>query len=329
MNRFLIPLVCIFICAVPFTAGAEASGTELEDILEEKEPHKLIDSLTRVLPELSPEDLRRGLLRLAEAEEMLGLLDEARQHYLQAAFAGKEDRDIAGMLNSAAILLELGGLDEAETICKAVLNTADDPVFLEEASVQLSRLRYLNGQPDKAWTVLENRVFPLSEEKSASTLYWVYRLAGLTNRPDRQSEALETLASRYPESPEYALLTGGAEGFPSPLCFFGLMDDHKEKSKDEATEAVSGTEQDRESLTESEVGEQVVMIQTGSFLDRENAEYHVRDLADAGFSVEIIRNEMSGKLYHRVVIPDVPLEEVQNYLIRLKDKGYEGWPLYD
>jgi len=317
------------ICAVPFTAGAETSGTKLEDILEEKEPHKLVDSLSRILPELSPDNLRRGLFRLAEAEEMLGLLDEARQHYLQAAFAGSGDRDVAGMLNSAAILLELGGLDEAETICKAVLNTADDPVFLEEAAVQLSRLRYLNGQPDEAWTVLENRVFPVSDEKTASTLYWVYRLAGMTNRPDKQSQALETLTSRYPESPEYALLTGGAEGFPSPLSFFGLMDLRKDKTAEEVSEHIPDTARDRETSIGTAVSERTVMIQTGSFLDRENAEYHVKDLGDAGFSAEIIRNEMSGKLYHRVVIPDVPLEEVQNYLIRLKDKGYEGWPLYD
>lgn len=289
--------------------------------MDTKDPYELITTLKNMLPELSPGALHRGLIILAEAEEMLGYLDDARRHYLQAAFTAMENRDTDSMLDSAAILIELGGLEEAETICKAVQNTSREPAVLEQAIILSSRLAFLNESPDAAWDLLKETILPVSEDLLPSTLYWVRHLAGITGHDETRELAEATLDEHGKKYPEIMLLRGSAEQFPSPAGFFGLFEG---STTDE--EVKVSTDEDKQPTEDIATA---VAIQTGSFTDRENAEYHVKDLAEAGFTAEIVEKNMSGKVYHRVVIHNIPAEDVQNYLIRLKDRGYEGWPLYD
>jgi cell division septation protein DedD len=77
---------------------------------------------------------------------------------------------------------------------------------------------------------------------------------------------------------------------------------------------------------EGEEGRDLYMIQTGSFIDRENAEYMVSDLEEIGFSALIRLFERDGIVYHRVVIPDiVGWDEARKILRRIKDAGFDGF----
>jgi cell division protein FtsN len=72
-----------------------------------------------------------------------------------------------------------------------------------------------------------------------------------------------------------------------------------------------------------------VLVQTGSFRDRENAEYMVRDLKASGFETEIMEKQIGGTLYYRVVIgPLMTVDKAQAVLMKLKDAGFEGVLLF-
>ena len=72
-----------------------------------------------------------------------------------------------------------------------------------------------------------------------------------------------------------------------------------------------------------------VLVQTGSFQDRENAEYMVRDLETHGFEAGIVEKKIAGTLYYRVVLgpPMIP-DQAQAILMKLKDVGFEGVLLF-
>jgi SPOR domain len=71
------------------------------------------------------------------------------------------------------------------------------------------------------------------------------------------------------------------------------------------------------------------MIQIGSYQDRTNAEYRLKDLSNAGFPGKILTARRNGTTYYKVVVPNVAPADSQTYLIRLKDKGFEGFLLSD
>lgn len=71
------------------------------------------------------------------------------------------------------------------------------------------------------------------------------------------------------------------------------------------------------------------LVQTGSFRDRENAAYMVRDLEAAGFEAEIAEKRIGSTLYYRVVIgPLMTVEQAQAVLMKLKDASFEGVLLF-
>ncbi|MBN2049578.1 MAG: SPOR domain-containing protein [Spirochaetales bacterium] len=266
--------------------------------------------------------LYTSLLRLAEMEELLGNLDEAQRLYLQAAYASPDERDYRSMLISAAILIEIGGLEEAEMICRAVISAAPVPEYREKANILLSQIMYLQGDEIKSWELVETALLPQLTDLSSSSLLWVSTLANLLNKEKISEQAKEILLKGYPQSPEAMITSETASVFPSPIHFFGLLDKtQKESNIPESQQPPAPSVQPPETT--------LVMIQTGSFQDPENAAYHVKDLSAVGFEPVILEKTVSGKLYHRVVIPNIPQEEVQRYLLLLKDKGYEGWPIYE
>jgi cell division septation protein DedD/thioredoxin-like negative regulator of GroEL len=71
------------------------------------------------------------------------------------------------------------------------------------------------------------------------------------------------------------------------------------------------------------------LVQTGSFRDRENAEYMVRDLEASGFEAVILEKTIGGTHYYRVVIgPLMTVEQAQTVLMKLKDASFEGVLLF-
>jgi cell division protein FtsN len=70
-------------------------------------------------------------------------------------------------------------------------------------------------------------------------------------------------------------------------------------------------------------------IQTGSYSVRENAEYALKDLKAAGFSAEIRERTIGDTVYYRVIIPDIGSDDVEKVILELKEKGFEGFRVYE
>ena len=87
--------------------------------------------------------------------------------------------------------------------------------------------------------------------------------------------------------------------------------------------------QDGTGAIEDQAAVHEVLVQTGSFRDRENAQYMVRDLKASGFEADIVEKRIGSSLYYRVVIgPLLSAASAQEVLMRLKDASFEGVLLF-
>ena len=68
------------------------------------------------------------------------------------------------------------------------------------------------------------------------------------------------------------------------------------------------------------------MIQTGSFLVRENADYMLAELVRLDFPAQIREVTIQDKSYYRVLVGEFsPEEEIQRAIAQLKELGFEGF----
>jgi cell division septation protein DedD len=195
--------------------------------------------------------------------------------------------------------------------------------------------------------------------------YYEYLVA--REREEAAEVQLEFLARKFPDSPELALArsdredTGGADegeekiGYaPSPSRLLprqpqaeahppaeaGLTADARPTLRADAqpppeakptadVQPPPQAESPAESPASAQPAVPTALVQTGSFRDRENAEYMVGDLESSGFAAEIVDKRIGGTLYYRVVIgPLMTVEQAQVVLMKLKDASFEGVLLF-
>ena len=93
--------------------------------------------------------------------------------------------------------------------------------------------------------------------------------------------------------------------------------------------AAAQTQATAEDQPEVQPSSPTALVQTGSFRDRENAQYMVRDLKVSGFEAGIVEKRIGTTLYYRVVIgPLMTVEQAQAVLMQLKDASFEGVLLF-
>jgi len=274
-----------------------------------------IRTLKEGLSRAQTEDRKACLLKLATLSEMLGRIDEAAISYYNAFFSVTPTEDYQILLKSANLYMELGDYPKARSIGKMVLTVSQAAKFRAEAAVLLSRIYLVEGNLTEA----KELVLPLVDQKEIepASLLWIYALGYYTGDKELLTYARKRMETQYPNSMEYALMTQSVEYYPSPVNYLGLLPPialEVEEKGPSSSEGSSST---------------LIMIQTGSFLDRENAEYMVKDLKSSGFNPEIKTSLISGKTYYKVVIPSIPEKELQKHLVLLKEKGFEGYPLYE
>ena len=261
---------------------------------------------------------RHGILvMLAELEELAGNPVSSQKHYQDASFAVPGSKDFESLLRSALLLLDLGEYRTAEAQSRAIIDTCREEEIKNRAVILLSRIYYMTERErealelfgrDEAW---QKKLFP------PEGLLWIFELSRRLEVSDLSARALEQLAALYPDSLELSLVSGDAEYFPSPSAFIGLP-------KVAVVEIVSTPESINEVDEETEIS-----IQTGSFSVKENAEYAARDLKAEGFDSQIVERKINDKTFYRVIVPDVKQDNLQTILLQLKEKGFEGFPLYE
>jgi hypothetical protein len=74
---------------------------------------------------------------------------------------------------------------------------------------------------------------------------------------------------------------------------------------------------------------EMISIQVGAFSREQNASAHISYLSERGIGAEILEQKrQDGTTVYKTIIPGIPQSSAQRELIRLKEKGIEGFILY-
>jgi hypothetical protein len=267
----------------------------------------------------SPASRHAAYLDLARLQTLLGDI-EAAQRAFQDASLVPGLKDYRSLLASANALLQLGEVDKAGAQATIVIETCPDAATQVQAKVLLARTLVASGKDAQARAVAEELLSNgTSSLLSPRELFQLHRISVDLGASNLEAEAAELLA-QYPKSPEYLILAGKAARYPAPSIMLGFQ----------ATPyLLSPTGTPQASAPRDSSSSRTIVIQIGSYLDQANAEYRLQDLEDAGFHGEIVEASLDGTSYYRVVVPDVAVSDSQNELVRLKEKGFEGFLLFN
>jgi tetratricopeptide (TPR) repeat protein len=308
----LIPFILILQTLVLFADDPEPSSSLKEAITARQE---------RLTELQNKEDQHTQLRELATLYQLSGDIEKAQLSWQKGAFHSPGPGiDYASLLNSALLLFEMGRYEMAEVQAKVTLKGESDTPAAHQADLLLKKLQLLDSRAGEvegegAEKSLEGIEI---DPSSPGALLWHYHLFTLAGMEGKAAKAKAALIENFPESPEKLILTGKAaekEHFSDLLLSMQF----------EAGENLDGSVEDEADGAESS---EVKYLQTGSFTDRENAEYLVRDLQELGFPAEIRATDLNGTNYHRVVVSIGEGESSQALLIELKESGFEATPLY-
>lgn len=289
-----------------------------------EERRRALESALRTVTD--PKREHEILVLLAGTCELLGDVFEAQGYYLDAAFARIGEKDLGSLLRSALLSLELGEYRNAEAQARVIHETGKDPLLTERARVVLSRIYYATDRSVAAFALLMDGE-EIRDDIGAEGLYWLSRMAQLSEDLDISEQAKLRLAEEYPDTLERSLVVGSAERLPTPSAILEAVatdtaGSTPEPPVDSAAEAAEAGQVSADEPTA------LVAVQTGSFAVRENAEYAAKDLRSEGFAAEILPRVVESTTYYRVVVPDVPLDELPRTVLELKEAGFEGFPIY-
>jgi tetratricopeptide (TPR) repeat protein len=301
--------------------GTPGFFEELVEIYEaETKPKEALRIMQKFLPVLEKDQERyRLLLDMARIEEQTGRLEMAQLHYQSAAFAPPGSRDYRALYQSMLILIDLGDLTQAMLQARQIAEDSSDPELIPRAKVQQARILQLQGKENEALDVAASLIQSM-ENLPADVLYNVWLLyRSIEDHGEGEAgtaeEVRQILEEKFPDSPEYGMILGRVGAVPTVETSLGL----RLPEPDSKGETRSG-----------EVSESAASraIQTGSFRDAENAAYMSRELEREGFTSVVVQADVGGRLYYRVLVPVAFGESEQELLLRLKEKGFEGNPVY-
>jgi hypothetical protein len=178
------------------------------------------------------------------------------------------------------------------------------------------------------------------EPEALLLLYETARLTGNTRAQEWSTAALaDSFGRRVPEG---SLARDGASPdsiatfYPSPSRIFGGIEVRSEpiverRTASESSASGDDSQGDTDTDTDPSQRSSVAGIQTGSFRDRENAQYMARDIRALEFSAEVREVEINNETFFRVIVPlpdDATAESAQETVVRLKEEGVEGFLVF-
>jgi tetratricopeptide (TPR) repeat protein len=244
--------------------------------------------------------------RLAQIYELSSNLHDAQINYQNSALCMLDKIDYKMLLKSAEILILKGDVIHAESqLNEIILNSRDSSIIsYAEIIYTIVQLLQSSKQPD-----ISDHTF-----NTPKTLYLVYLIAMANSIPLEIESKKQEVLEEYESSPEAALLRNKIKELPDIISSLGLLN-----SSDKVTLI-------KEIFNPSTA--QNFMIQTGSFTDPENAYYLMIDLKEAGFSPVVEVQKINNTEYNKVILYFSSEENLRETLIQLKEKGFEGFPIY-
>ncbi len=257
-----------------------------------------ITVLKEALPRLQKTQDRITLrTMLAEYAELSGNMESAQNYYEEAGSIASGKQRVLLLIQSAELLQYLGRYDESAIQLKSILKeTVPNSPLYYKVYLALAKGNLVQGNMKS----YEADVKVLEGVKGIPVVYYFLK------DTEKGSGKLE---HEFPLSPENLLASGQIHSIPTTETVFNLTN-RKKLEKKIAAEKVH------------------FYIQTGSFRDGENAEYMSRDLKKLGFAAFVEKQNIAGTLYYKVLLDAKSPEDVQKLILRLKDRGFEGYPIY-
>ncbi len=295
------------------------------------------------LPDVQESRIRGEVFhRIGRAFETSNRFARASEWYAEAIQADPER--LEALRDHSAVLLELGEYDQAITQLTRVINNAPDRELQRHAGVLRARAFLLKGEENRALTHARSLAGTTAEPETVFLLLEVARAVGDS---ELEEQTLDRLRRGFEETPERALSelprldrsrVPTVTHYPAPTRIFGggAIEVPRQPIVErtvpvEPVKPVEPTRGEDPSRAEPDDRPPVTGIQTGSFRDRENAEYMVRDIEDLGFSAGIRPVQTESGTFYRVVIPvdeDSSVADAQEMIVRMKEQGMEGFLLF-
>ena len=262
----------------------------------------------------APEARHRFYVLLAQIEEITGNLESAQRNYQSASLSIPEKKDFESLIASANLLNEIGNYRGAEAQAKVIIDTCRDTNIRQNARVLLSRVYFATERENLAIGIVQELIREEPEDLGPGELFWIIEIAGYEGKDKLSSDAGKLLLSKYPGSPEAHILNGAVDRLPSISLFIGPEETEMDQVKEPEIETAK---------TEA------LAVQTGSYSVRENAEFALKDLEAEGFKAVVRERKVGDTVYYRVLIPDIDANSVENIILELKEKGFEGFRVYE
>lgn len=278
--------------------------------------HKISTMLEKQIIFVSDRDKRKTLYkRLAQLYELSADLHNAQINYKKAALISLEMIDYEMLLESAKILLLEGELLLAESQLEEIIVNSLDKSISTHGKILFTILKILNSDSD----IIDYTLSPIEKPES---IYLMYLIAKTNSETIVMDKLNEKLVKDFETSPEAGLIRNELSELPDIITSFALLNNRSlnDKSLYEAiTETLNTSEEDTIKN---------YMIQTGSFRDPENAHYLSIDLKKEGFLPIVEEQIVNDIKYFKILLYFLTQDKMNNALKRLKEKGFEGFPVY-
>ncbi|MDR2515985.1 MAG: hypothetical protein LBC88_01235 [Spirochaetaceae bacterium] len=314
-GRFVFfPVFCLTIGAVVILSGQNAPGLPRGDTGALSSLQAELLTLESRLAAFPPSSMERNIVlrRLARLRSLAGDLEKAVENWTGAAFVTSPP-DPASLLEAARCYIALGDYLSADRMIGLVLNGSAPPDLLREAQYFAAvSAAFRTGNTEALASLLP---VPEYADKKSALLYMIWRLAADEN-------ALTRLLAECPLSPEASIVreTAPINAPARPMWLFpggreGIIVAERFSLSQEPAAPPLSTAENRPAL-----------LQTGLFSREENARSMMERLSRAGFSVVMNRRDVNGSVFFVVGVP--PGDTVNTTIIRLRDAGFEAFPVY-
>lgn len=282
------------------------------------------------------------LLRGGQLALLLGVFDEAASLLESAATRIGSSRDDALLLVSARSNLAAGLSEKARELAALVLSSGSQDLSAEARLVSAWSL-LLDGDSPGALAMIGSPSGSQGRlEPDCETLFLTWVASPDSQRP----VAAAALCKAFPMSPEAAI--AGASDHPrgaSPWAELetlphwylrGLLNGASNPNPEAAPpkpppasqppvpQPPASAGQGNGAVVKPPSSPEIRRFQVGIFADAKNASLLMAELAKKGFTAKIEKRRVGGKDLFAVVVEG----EAESTILRLKDSGYETYPLF-
>jgi tetratricopeptide (TPR) repeat protein len=313
---------------------------------QERNPSPLAEELRNIEraleTALAGPERREAYAKLARLQQLSGNVDAAARAWREAALADPNSRDDQSFLESSLCYLALGEFAAASDALLGVIAgaAADSRVFRDAQYIGAQIEVFRSGSAASLYALLSK---PEYAEYRPAIYYTFWRLFGdeayrtqvLTEFPDSpearilQSEASTALASTGASSATVRAIDNAAAGAVSaqgrPLWFLYPGRGNVVIGRPvPAQPPVVPRQHELDPAPAEAPGPRA--LQTGLFSREENAHASANRLAAKGFAATVSRKLVNGVAYWAVSV--APGEDSNRTIMRLKDAGFEAFPVF-